>query len=210
MINFDQIRVDRPINPLDGTETFIVNQGGVTRGGFLSALLAWIQNTIEVSVDAISESGSYASTILGFDDLEDARATLLPDDGTAEEILTGTETEARIWSPDVLADAIDEIVTEAVAIPGPVLVNDDVTLDGGIARNLVKCNPTEAIVVTLPALALPEGTPFKIINLENFDVTVTPASVTLIDSTGPIVDLVLSQYDSANFTYIDEDTWFVE
>lgn len=210
MINLDQIRTDNPITSLDGTETFIVNQGGDTKGGFLSDLLEWIASVIEIPVAQITEAGTYAATMLGFDDLEDAQATLLPAAADAAAIITGTSEDLASFTPKVISDAVLELLDDALIPVAPLDVDADATLTDNIIGRTVVCDGAAAVELTLEQLALPPGTKFKVINLAVDDVTVTPDAVTLIDSTGTITDLTLTQYSSAIFEYIADDTWYID
>lgn len=210
MLNLDQIRTASPILALDGTETFIVNQSGVTKGGFLSDLLEWIAGAIEIGVDAITEAGPYAATILGFADLEDAQAELLPIEADTAAILAGTELELRSFAPKSIFDAITDVVENATDPIAPLEITTNTTLADTIQGRTVVCDGAAAVELTLESLALPLGTKFKVINLAVDDVTVTPDLVTFIDSTGAIADLTLVQHASATFEYIALDTWYID
>ena len=211
MLNLDQIRTAAPITVLDGTETFIINQSGITKGGFLSDLLEWIASAIDLGVDRITEAGAYASTMLGFVDLEDAQAELLPAEADLVTVLAGTVEDLRSYSPKTIADAIAAIVEDATDPIAPLEITTNTTLADTIQGRTVVCDGAAAVELTLESLALPLGTKFKVVNLAVDAVTVTPdVGVTLIDSTGSIVDLTLIQYASASFEYIAEDTWYID
>lgn len=206
--NYDQIRTRSPLTSLDGTETFTVNQGGLTKGGFLSVLRDWIVSTIQVTRAQISDATAFGRSLLGLDD-KDALLEVLEIEpaaaiATSAELEAGTETGVRSLSPSLVVEAIAFHTAK-----DPHFVDADTTLTEANVGEVLVCDSDEAIEVTVPVLAITTGK-FQIINLALDAVTILPGSgVTLLDNTGNKTEIEVVQYAHVEFIYISDDTWYL-
>lgn len=181
MKSFDDIRIEEPLGPLDGNETFVVNQGGVTRGGFLSVLRSWLQTTIQLTISNITDISN-----------------VLPVAGTAAEIVAATETAARTFSPKTIADGVYQT---------PIVITSATTLDAASCRRrTIVTDSATAFALTVPTLTLPLGVEFSVVNKGAGTVSVTPSTGVPINGSDSLPIDVL-QYEHVTFTYVATDTW---
>ena len=196
--NYDQIRTESPFTVLDGTETVTLNQGGITKGGFLSIVRSWIANTIGTT---------FGRSVLNMANIAALQTAVLPATASDVDLETATEEDPRQMSPSLLAGAIlyHAKVREALQIA------DNIVLDEGDLDRIIISDGVAAVEVELPAIAdIDTSYYFVLINLAEDAVTLTPVGTTLIGTSGALVDVTIPQYGSIDALYLGSDTWYIK
>lgn len=207
--NIDQIRQRSPFTTVDGTESILLQQSGVTKAGFLSVIRTWILDTFQINRDQINDATEFGRDLLTLEDAVDLNLLIthppLPPSATQAEMDAGTETASRMYSPSILIDAIQS----RVPLPKiPQSIDVDTTLTNGEIGSVLVCDASQEITVTVPQLALTYGT-VQIINLAASPVSIEPDNTTLIDGTGTIIEKSIVQYEHVELIFLGNNTWYV-
>lgn len=193
--DFDQIRTDSPFSALDGTETIVLNQGAITKGGYLSVVREWIQSTIGTT---------FGRSLLQLDELTDLTNLTTPQTATQTEMEEGTEEELRSMSPALVSKAIENVVQRSNE-----LVDDDVTLTDDHMRRLLVCDAPNAIEVDLAVPSTGAGF-FWLVNLSVEPVVIGSDTLSILTPLGPELDVTIPQYGFVNAIYLGADTWYIK
>lgn len=210
--NFDQTRTRAPFTTVDGTETIVLNQGGLTKGGFLSVLRTWILDSLTVVRSQISDATAFGRDLLG---LADATALndlivhptpyLPPVTATSEELELGTETDERMFTPSLIVEAI----AFHTAPKNPQAIEESIEITEDEVGGILVCDAADEIDITLPELIGLQRGAIQVINLATDPVSIVTDGTTLIDGTGTIVDKTVIQYEHAELIYLGDNTWYV-
>lgn len=180
--NFDQIRSRSPFTSVDGSETIVLNQNGVTKGGFLSVLREYI--------------------LAGFDPVP----YVPPAQATDQELQLGAETDERMYSPRQIV----ETIAFHTAPKEPHFINEDSEITEADLNTILVCDAGHEITLSLTDLPAIENGYFRVVNLAESAVTVTkPTGVTFVDTTGVITDKAVMQHSMLEFLFIGDSTWYV-
>lgn len=202
--NFDDIRLRSPFSSVDGTETLILNQGGTTKGGFLSVVLNWVRDNLTVNPANIgSPATAYGKGLLETASREALRTEAAPITGTEVEFANSTLTAVRSVTPALLATAV---VTHAQKTPQAITATTSIT-NAHLGRILV-CAASSAITLTVPTIASLARGAIQVINLGSSNVTLASgAGITLTGSTGTIATKVIPQYGRVEALYLGSNRW---
>lgn len=72
--SFDQIRSDQPLASIDGSEVFLVQKAGVTKGGLLSALKTWVLTAF--SINNVNDATAVGKAVVVATDAAAARVAI--------------------------------------------------------------------------------------------------------------------------------------
>lgn len=202
--NFDDIRLRSPFTTVDGSETLIINQGGSTKGGFLSVLLNWIRDNLTVAPNNIgSPATAYGRGLLSTESRDTLRTEAAPVTGTDVEFANPANNSIRSISPSLLATAV---VTHAQKTPQAITVSTTLT-SSHLGRILV-CDTSSAITLTLPTIAGIARGEIQIINLGTGIVTLTSgAGITFLSDTGTIANKAIARYKSVQVFFLGTNRW---
>lgn len=211
--NFDQTRIRSPFTTVDGSETVVLNQGGETKGGFLSVIRTWILDSLSITKSQIQDSTEFGRSLLELEDTGDLNALVVhptpytpPETATQQEIEDGVEEGERMFSPSLLVSAIAYHTRKQ--IPLSITSSRAITLSD-IGMILV-CDALDEIDITIPVFPGFEEGSFHVVNLGADPVNiVVSGGATLIDSTGEISEYEVTQYSCVELIYIGDDTWYV-
>lgn len=202
--NYDQIRTRAPFTTLDGSETLTINQGGATKGGFLSVLKAWVLDSLTVTRAAISDATAYGRTLMGLADVAALKTEVLPAAATPIELEEGTVEDARMFTPNLIVDAI----AFHTAPKAPQFIEENTTISESHIGSILVCDAPAAIDVTVADLTAGQ---FELINLAVDAVTIEPdVDVIFMDSTGTIVSKTVAQYAHVRVSFIGNSTWYIK
>ncbi|QFR56730.1 hypothetical protein CPT_Mendera_204 [Stenotrophomonas phage Mendera] len=221
---YDQIRARSPIDTLQGTELILVQDGGVTKGGFVSILKSYVLNGFTILADAISDATSVGKSLLKATDQAAARSAI----GAAPVYTTVTQTEAeegtattvRSWTAQRVRQASEAAANALFKKGGPQSKTAAFPLDASMVKSqFVQYTGATAINVTLPATGTTFSTdmdPILVLNNASAAVNVTlkaTSPVTLICKDASAVtagEVVLPRYNSARVRMVSADKWLVE
>lgn len=210
--NYDQIRTSSPLSTLDGTETFTVNQSGVTKGGFLSLLKTFIKsgfvaadvtNSTSTGRDVLTAANAAAGrTALG------AQATLtVVDQATAE---AGVSTTLLGWTSQRVRQAI-AAYSDPKRLPS-LVVTASGTANNTYTNRTVIASASGAITIGLPT----SGSDFSstdvlvIANLGTAPVTIDGASSITQKGTGVVTSYSLAVNGIVRLYNLGGYNWFLE
>lgn len=193
--DFDQIRTDSPFTSLDGTETIVLNQGAITKGGFLSVIREWIQSTIGTP---------FGRSLLQLGELSDLTDLTTLQTATEQEMQEGTEEELRSVSPALITQAFENIVQR----PNE-LIDDDAVLTDGHMRRLLVCDAAAPIEVDLFVPSSGMGY-FWLVNLSEDPVVIGTDTLSILTPQGPEIEVTVPQYGFVNAVFLGSDTWYIK
>lgn len=203
--NFDQTRARSPFTSVDGSETVVLHQDGVTKGGFLSVLRDWIVEGLQVVTDQISNATAFGRNLLQLDDRAALNGLIdFPSTASSGELEEGTQEEIRSLSPSLLVEAI----AFHTAPKNPQSIDSNHVISDDDVNSILVCDATSEIDITLPVIAGLQRGAIEIINLADTPVSIIPDSVIIIDSTGATLELTVEQYAYQVLIYLGDDTWY--
>lgn len=220
--DFDAIRADNPITSLTGTETFVIQDSGITKGGFLSVLRDWVRTGFELTSTAISDASASGRAVLTGTAAEGrsalgAQAALST--VTDAEATTGTSTTVRGWSPakvTIAIKAITDSISSAVDALKPkasAQYTANKTVDAAMLFRMNTVNSASAVEITLPltGTAFDTSSTLYILNVGAGTTTVKSASgATMVGKSITGNTTTLAQYDSLTVRCLGANAWFVE
>lgn len=193
--DFDNIRNESPFTSLVGDETIVLNQGGVTKGGFISVVREWVSNTIGTD---------FGRSILGMADRDALLEQSTHDLATTQEMADGFEEDPRSMSPLLVRQAID-----AVCRRPNLAVETGAQLGEEHLYRLLVCEADTAISLILPEDSGNEGFMY-VVNLGGEDVTIDAGISTLVGATGPISEIIVEPYGFVEIHSLGNATWYVK
>lgn len=222
--NYDQIRTRSPISTLTGSETFLVQDAGVTKGGFVSIIRAYVLNGLEVLSDAISDATDVGKALLKATDKAAARSAIdaspIYSTVTQTEAETGTATTVRNWTAQRVSQAATAVANALFKKTAPASNAAAFTLTPAMNKNqFVQYTGATAVVVTLPATGTDftaDMDPILVLNNASANVSITlkaTSPVTLIckDSAATTAgEVPLTRYSSARVRMVSANKWLVE
>lgn len=208
MINFDQIRINYPFGSLTGTETFIAQQDGLTKGGFLSVLKEWM--FVDFVAAGITDATTVGKNILTAANADDVMTAIGLSEPSPANVVNQSETEYRfLWSPKDVHDAIS---SREVKVPVEITVTGDAALSW-VGRKVIARHGATSITQTLPVTEDPvtftAGMEFTIINLGGSVVVVDGSDGIIEDSVGTATSITIPVNEKAVFVCTADNTWFV-
>lgn len=220
--DFDAIRTDQPFTTLDGTETFVLQSGGVTKGGFMSVLRDWVRTGFQIASAAITDASASGKTVLtgtpaeGRGALQAQAALTTVSDA---EVAAGTGTTVRGYTPakvtasiKVITDPLQTTINALKPKPSSELTADK-TVDAPMLFRMNTVNSATAVTITLPktGTAFDTASTLTILNVAAGTVTVKSATgATMVGKSITGNTTTLAQYDSLKIQCIGTDAWFVE
>lgn len=202
--NYDQIRTRAPFTTLDGTETLTINQSGSTKGGFLSVLKTWVLEGLTLTRAAISDATAYGRTLMEMADADALKTEVLPAEATSLELEEGTVEDARMFTPNLIVDAIAHHTAPKV----PQFIEENTTIADSHLGAILVCDAPGAIALTVADLTSGQ---FEVINLAVDAVSIEPdVDVVFMDSTGTITSKTVAQYAHVRVSFIGNSTWYIK
>ena len=203
--NYDQIRVASPFSTLTGAETITLNQSGVTKGGFLSVIREWLQNTINLNMSRI-EATPFFRGLADLDDADELKTLVLPEVASQSTLDTGTSTTPVLVTPLRLATMVDNRTAPKTVL----VVTNTYTINAAALNRTIVCNRSSAFGVSLPLIAgVLTSDKFSMINRGAGKVTVTPTTVTFLTKAGAASTIELDQNKSIDAQYIGSNIWYI-
>lgn len=203
--NFDQTRQRSPFTSVDGSETIVLNQGGVTKGGFLSVIKDWILDTLTVTRSQIDDATGFGRDLLAVEDATELTSLVeFPAVATATELEEGTVQSLRMVTPQLVVGAINFHAGKV-----PFAIDANTIIDEDDLSSILVCDAIAAISITVPVMVGVQHGSLQVINLAPDPVSILTDSTILIDSTGTIVNKDIAQYEHVELIYLGDDTWYI-
>ena len=210
--NFDQIRTEAPLATVDGTETFIVNKGGVTSGGFLSILKAYVLAGFEAV--NITNSTTLGRGLITAAAASDGR-TLLE---AAQQRTAINQADAEAGTATIIQDFTAQRVRQAIASysdpkrRNSIVLTATTTVSQTHTDRTVICDSASAFDINFPD----SGTTFGnketvlLVNLGTADVTLKGGSSLKKKGDGTVTSYILPVNGIVRAYSLGSNAWFLE